>query len=126
MDKPVAIERFTEELLTDPKPPPHWGQELQAGEVQPVAGTSSGSTANTPKKALNRLEVWEGECLDQLKSMFPDVCPEHLLTCVQGVTSAAKERVGEEKQGPTSTANQVADERGAFPEVVQLKGRGWY
>ena len=107
VDKPAAIDRFTEELLFDPKPPSHWGKEQQVvgpvnvaeGEVQPVAGTSSGSPVSTPKKALNRLEVWEGECLDQLKSMFPDVCPEHLLTCVQDITPAAKERVGEEETG---------------------------
>ena len=30
--------------------------------------------------------------------MFPDVCPEHLLSRVQGI-SAAKERVGEEVTG---------------------------
>ena len=107
VDKSAAIERFTEELLTNPNPPPHWGQELQAGpgnmiegEMQPVAGTSSGTTATTPKKkTLNRLEVWEGERLDQLKSMFPNVCPEHLLTCVQRITAAAEDRVGEEETG---------------------------
>ena len=105
MDKSAAIERFTEELLTNPNPPPHWGQELQADpgnaaecEIQAVAGTSSGYTATTPKKAQNLLEVWEGQCLDQLKSMFPHVCPDHLMTCVQDIT-AARERVGEEVTG---------------------------
>merc|ERR550519_280650 len=105
VDKSAAIERFTEELLTNPNPPPHWGQELQAGpsnvaegETQAVAGTSSGSTATTPKKAQNPLEVWEGQCMDQLKSMFPYVCPDHLLTCVQRITEA-KEGVGEEVTG---------------------------
>ena len=107
VDKPAAIDRFTEELLINSKPPPHWGQEMQVGpgkaaedEIQPVAGPSSGSAAATPKKALNLLEVWEGECLDQLKSMFPDICPEHLQTCVKSI---AKERVGEEVTGADIT-----------------------
>ena len=117
MDKSAAIERFTEELLTNPNPPPHWGQELQAGpgnaaegETQAVAGTSSGSTATTPKKAQNPLEVWEGQCLDQLKSMFPHVCPDHLLTCVQRITEA-KERVGEEVTGADHSKFQQLVER---------------
>ena len=112
MDKSAAIDRFTEELLTNPNPPPHWGQELQAGpsnaaegEAQAVAGTSSGSTATTPKKAQTLLEVWEGQCLDQLKSMFPHVCPDHLMTRVQGIT-VARERVGEEVTGADITKFQ--------------------
>ena len=37
--------------------------------------------------------------MDQLKSMFPDVCPEHLLTRLQDITAIAEERVGEEETG---------------------------
>ena len=117
VDKSAAFERFTEELLTNPNPPPHWGRELQAapgnaaeGETQAVAGTSSGSTATTPKKAQNPLEVWEGQCMDQLKSMFPHVCPDHLLTCVQRITEA-KERVGEEVTGADHSKFQQLVER---------------
>ena len=58
-----------------------------------MAGPSSGLN-----RGQNLLEVWEGERFEQLKSMFPDVCPEHLLSRVQGI-SAAKERVGEEVTG---------------------------
>ena len=97
VDKPATIERFTEELLLDPRPPPHWQQQLVAAPVEhealPVAGPSSGLN-----RGQNLLEVWEGERFEQLKSMFPDVCPEHLLSRVQGI-SAAKERVGEEVTG---------------------------
>ena len=97
VDNPAAIERFTEELLLDPNPPPYWQQQLVGVPVEdealPVAGPSSGLN-----RSLNLLEVWEGERFDQLKSMFPDVCPEHLLSRVQGI-SAAKERVGEEVTG---------------------------
>ena len=110
VDKPAAMERFTEELLTSPNPPPHWNQELQVGpgnvaEIQSVAGTSSGSTATTPKKALNPLEDWKENCLNQLNSMFPNVCPDHLLTQVQAITGH-KERVGEEVTGADNTKFQ--------------------
>ena len=58
-----------------------------------MAGPSSGLN-----RGQNLLEVWEGERFEQLKSMFPYVCPEHLLSRVQGI-SATKERVGEEVTG---------------------------
>ena len=34
VDKPATIERFTEELLLDPRPPPHWQQQLVAAPVE--------------------------------------------------------------------------------------------
>ena len=34
VDKPAAIVSFTEELLHDPRPPPHWQQQLVAAPVE--------------------------------------------------------------------------------------------
>ena len=61
----AATERFTEELLADPRPPPGWLAARQAGARPSGLGLGPGPGLPDP------VQVWAWERGEQLQSMFP-------------------------------------------------------
>jgi hypothetical protein len=92
-----AIERFTEELLADSRPLPGWlaaGQEAGAGQ----SGLGPGPGLPDP------LQVWARERTEQLQSMFPLVCPDHLLAAVTRITGAEESVRAQQVTGADTAA----------------------
>ena len=116
----AAIARLTDELLENPTPPEGWAELATVEVEEPVAGPSGGSPAarQSPVRVWERWERWE-----QLQSMFPVVCPDHLLALVTAITG--KQRVGEEVTGADNSGFQQVVEGLWAPRTPPPTRKQW-
>ena len=119
MGRDAAIARLTEELLGIPTPPEGWAQAATEEVEEPVAGPSGGS----PAVRQSPVRVWERERWEQLQSMFPEVCPDHLLALVTAITG--EQHVGEEVTGADSFGFQQVVEGLWAPRTPPPTRKQW-
>ena len=116
----AAIARLTDELLENPRPPEGWAEAASEEVEEKVAGPSGGSPAarQSPVRVWERWERWE-----QLQSMFPVVCPDHLLALVTAITG--EQRVGEEVTGADNSGFQQVVEGLWAPRTPPPTRKQW-
>ena len=108
------------EAVENPRPPEGWAEAASEEVEEQVAGPSGGSPAarQSPVRVWERWERWE-----QLQSMFPVVCPDHLLALVTAITG--EQRVGEEVTGADNSGFQQVVEGLWAPRMPPPTRKQW-
>jgi len=81
--KEAAVDRFTEELLTNQTPPAGWRQMYSAPAAAPSSAQATSSRSELDQSPILQ---WEEEKYGELLSMFPTISPDYLLAQVQAVS----------------------------------------